>query len=166
MAPEFPWSYFNSAPGRVYGFAPTYLDSEKAAIEDIPGAVVVRRRGALAVQFPGDLLFPSESATLSPAAQARLRPLAQVLKDHPDTVVEVQGFTDASGRPELNLALSARRARAVEHYLVSQGIDSTRVASAGFGEAAPVATNQTPGGRLQNRRVEIEIRKSGVAALR
>jgi putative exosortase-associated protein (TIGR04073 family) len=166
LEPEFPWSYFDSAPGRVYGFTPIYLDAEKAAVEAIPGAVAVRRRGALAVQFPDDLLFASGSAQLSPRARGRLNDLALVLREHPDTVVEVQGFTDGSGRPDDNLALSERRAEAVRSYLVSRGIDASRVEPAGFGEIGPVASNETPAGRQANRRVEIEIRASGVAAYR
>lgn len=166
LAPEFPWGYFNSAPGRVYGFTDTYLDAEKAAIEQIPGAVVERRRGALFVQFPGDLLFATGSSQLNGAAQARLRSLAAVLVDHPDTAVQVQGYADATGTAESNVALSARRAEAVQRYLVGRGVPASRVAVAGFGAEAPVASNQTPSGRQANRRVEIEVRASGVAAYR
>lgn len=166
LAPEFPWSYFDSAPGRVYGFADTYLDVEKAALEEIPGVVVERRRGALSVQFPGDLLFATASSRLNSAAQGRLRDVARVLQDHPETVVEVQGFADVTGRPEANLELAARRAGAVQRYLVGQGVDASRLSVESFGAAAPIATNQTPAGRQANRRVELEIRASGVAAFR
>ena len=125
-----------------------------------------RRRGALAVQFPGDLLFATGSTRLNTAAQGRLGDVSRVLKDHPETVVEVLGFSDATGRPEANVQLSAQRASAVQRYLVSQGIDASRVSVTGFGAEAPVATNQTPAGRQANRRVELEIRASGVAAFR
>ncbi len=166
LSPEFPWRYFRSEPGRVYGFTPTYLDVEKQAIQQIPGAIVVRRRGALAVQFPAELLFETGSATLRPAARERLRQLADVLRQHPDTLIEVQGYSDALGTPETNLTISDARSDAVRSYLVGQGVDGARISAAGFGDTAPVATNETPAGRQANRRVEIQIRKSGVAAYR
>ncbi|MDJ0850951.1 MAG: exosortase system-associated protein, TIGR04073 family [Myxococcota bacterium] len=166
LSPEFPWRYFSSEPGRVYGFTPTYLDEEKQAIEQIPGAVVVRRRGALALQFPADLLFESGSATLRPAARSRLQQLATVLRDHPDTLVEVLGHTDAVGTADVNLSISDARSDAVRSYLVGQGVNGARISATGYGATAPVATNETPAGRQANRRVEIQIRKSGVAAYR
>jgi len=69
--------------------------------------------------------------------------------------VLVEGFTDSTGSPGLNMALSEERADAVRAALVSQGVPSDRIITRGYGEAYPVAGNQTPAGRQLNRRVEI-----------
>ena len=166
LAPEYPWNYFQSQPGTVYGFTSTYLDTEARQLSEIPGAVVTRRRGALVVQFPSDLLFETGSAELSEGAQAKLRSVATTLKTSPETRIEVLGYTDANGPAALNQALSEKRADAVRRTLVDQGVSTNRVQSQGFGDAAPVASNYTPQGRRSNRRVEVEIRASGVGARR
>jgi putative exosortase-associated protein (TIGR04073 family) len=132
----------------------------------IPGAVVTRRRGALVVQFPDALLFATGSAELSEGARTRLRAVAKTLEQSPETRIEVLGYTDATGPAILNRALSEKRADAVRRALVELGVDGDRVASQGFGDAAPVASNYTPQGRRSNRRVEIEVRASGVGARR
>ena len=166
LAPEYPWNYFQSQPGTVYGFTSTYLDTEARQLGEISGAVVTRRRGALVVQFPSELLFETGSTELSEGARARLRKVATTLKAHPETRIEVLGHADASGPAAFNRTLSEQRADVVRRELVAQGIGANRVQSQGFGEAAPVASNYTPQGRSKNRRVEIEVRASGVGARR
>jgi outer membrane protein OmpA-like peptidoglycan-associated protein len=69
----------------------------------------------------------------------------------------IEGHTDSTGSAEYNLALSRRRAEAVAQALRSQGIDSDRIVTRGYGQEYPVASNDTPSGRLQNRRVEVII---------
>ena len=71
--------------------------------------------------------------------------------------LSIQGFTDDRGDDAANLDLSSRRAAAVVAYLVSKGIDASRLVSQGFGEANPIATNATSAGRASNRRVEFHI---------
>jgi putative exosortase-associated protein (TIGR04073 family) len=166
LAPEYPWNYFRARAGTVYGFTDTYLDAEARQLGKIPGAVVTRRRGALVVQFPDALLFATGSAELSEGARTRLRAVAKTLEQSPETRIEVLGYTDATGPAILNRALSEKRADAVRRALVELGVDGDRVASQGFGDAAPVASNYTPQGRRSNRRVEIEVRASGVGARR
>ena len=166
LVPSYPWNSFQTDPGTIFGFTSDYLETEKRELSLIPGAVVTRRRGALVVQFPGELLFATGSATLSPAAQARLRPVSQVLKANPDTRIEVLGHTDSSGPPAFNDKLSEQRADAVRRAMLQYGVDANRVQSQGFGAAAPVASNYTPQGRRSNRRVEIEVRATDVGAYR
>jgi OOP family OmpA-OmpF porin len=67
--------------------------------------------------------------------------------------VEVAGHTDSRGNDSYNLKLSQRRAESVRDYLISMGIESSRLTARGYGESQPVATNSTEGGRAQNRRV-------------
>jgi OOP family OmpA-OmpF porin len=69
--------------------------------------------------------------------------------------IEMIGYTDSTGPREYNQELSVRRAQAVADYMVSQGIDRANLSVSGRGEANPVATNETPAGRAQNRRVKI-----------
>jgi putative exosortase-associated protein (TIGR04073 family) len=158
--------HFETVPGRAYGFSDQYLSEEAYQLDRIPDAVVERRAGALVVRFPNDLLFALGSAELSPKATARLAKVAPVLRSNPDAPVVVAGYTDATGTPDYNQQLSRKRAAAVRDYLVSQGIAAERIEIAGYGDARPVASNDTLAGRRSNRRVEIELRASGVGAYR
>jgi putative exosortase-associated protein (TIGR04073 family) len=166
LQPEFPWEYFESAPGRAYGFSDSYLSEEAYQLNRISGAVIERRAGALVVRFPDDMLFPVGSAQLSKPAQARLQEVARVLRNTPKAQVVVAGYTDSTGTAAYNQELSRKRAEAVRTYLVRQGVGSQRIELVGFGESAPVASNDTSSGRTSNRRVEIEVRATGVAAYR
>jgi putative exosortase-associated protein (TIGR04073 family) len=166
LQPEFPWGYFESAPGRAYGFSDSYLSEEAYQLNRISGAVVERRAGALVVRFPDDMLFPVGSAQLSKPAQVRLQEVARVLRNTPKAQVLVAGYTDSTGAQAYNQELSRKRAEAVRTYLVRQGVGSQRIELAGFGEAAPVASNDSSSGRMSNRRVELELRATGVGAYR
>ena len=76
---------------------------------------------------------------------------------YPGLHLDVEGHTDSVGGDEYNQALSERRAAAVRDYLVQQGIAAESIASRGFGKTQPVASNDTPEGRQQNRRVELVL---------
>jgi outer membrane protein OmpA-like peptidoglycan-associated protein len=76
---------------------------------------------------------------------------------HPGLKMAVNGYTDIVGGDEYNLTLSENRANSVKAYLINQGIDPTAITSNGYGKSNPVADNDTPAGRQQNRRVEIII---------
>lgn len=79
-----------------------------------------------------------------------------MLKDHPDLRLSIEGHTDATGNEQHNQELSERRAASVKAFLVSEyGIDGSRLQTKGFGQSKPVADNNTPEGRQQNRRVEL-----------
>lgn len=102
-----------------------------------------------------DVLFDTGSATLKAGAQRIVDRLADVLKQHPERRVLVEGFTDSRGSEDQNLELSRRRAEAFRQALVERGIDAARIETQAYGEAFPVASNNTPAGRLQNRRVDV-----------
>jgi outer membrane protein OmpA-like peptidoglycan-associated protein len=104
-----------------------------------------------------DAAFNSGKADLLPGAYPNLIAIAATLKEHPDYKAIVNGYTDSVGKEEANLILSEKRARAVVDYLVSQGIDRSRLEIRAHGEADPVAPNDTEAGRAQNRRVDIRI---------
>ena len=89
-----------------------------------------------------------------------------MLRNTPKVQVLVAGYTDSTGDAGYNQELSRKRAEAVRTYLVRQGVGSQRIELAGYGDASPVASNETRAGRMSNRRVEIEVRATGVGAYR
>ncbi|MGC9368140.1 MAG: OmpA family protein [Paracoccaceae bacterium] len=119
---------------------------------------VVREGDHLVVTMPQDILFSTDSDYVRPALQSDLRVLARSLNDYPNTTVDVIGHTDNVGDAAYNQQLSNRRARAVANVLYDSGVATNRVRAYGLGEDRPVASNLTPEGRAQNRRVEIIIR--------
>jgi outer membrane protein OmpA-like peptidoglycan-associated protein len=105
----------------------------------------------------GDVLFDSGRAELNPGSYRNLDQLVLFLNQHAERRVEIDGYTDSVGTDSFNLDLSQRRADSVKSVLVSRGIDSTRIASRGYGKDFGVASNSDSGGRQLNRRVEIVI---------
>ncbi len=108
-----------------------------------------------------DVLFDLNKATLRPGAKLRLAKVAGIILAYPDLRLEIDGFTDNTGTPQYNQALSEKRAAAVQDFLVSQGVTPGNVNIKGFGPQNPVATNATAAGRQMNRRVELVV--SGTA---
>ena len=104
-----------------------------------------------------DVLFDTGSATLKPGAREKLARVAGILASHPDLKIEIEGHTDSVGGDDYNQRLSERRAESVRTYLVQQKIAATSVDAEGFGESRPVASNASPAGRQQNRRVELVV---------
>ncbi len=140
------------------GLLGRYLDQQAQELDAIPGADVRRRDDSLLVNFQSTLLFDSDSASLQPGAFDRLRSLARTLNNYPKSDVIIKGHTDTLGDERYNLTLSEERSDSVRDFLVAEGVASPRLTAIGFGESVPVATNSSPEGRQQNRRVEIEIR--------
>jgi outer membrane protein OmpA-like peptidoglycan-associated protein len=105
----------------------------------------------------GSVLFATNETTLSSGGSSSLDKLTQFMHDNPKRNVMVEGYTDSSGGSEYNQDLSLRRADAVQSALVSDGINPQRIATKGYGEGYPVASNDSKSGRQQNRRVEIVI---------
>ncbi len=101
------------------------------------------------------IYFDTDSDVLKPASAGVIKEISTALYKHPDIKLEIDGYTDSSGNAAHNVDLSNRRAEAVMKVLVSQfGIDQSRLSAKGYGDADPIATNNTPEGRAQNRRVE------------
>ena len=103
------------------------------------------------------LNFQSGSSQITPDSLKSVNDLAQILKAYPNVQVQVVGHTDNIGNAESNQALSLARAEAVKTVLVGQGISAERVATQGFGEARPIASNDTEEGRARNRRIELNV---------
>ena len=105
----------------------------------------------------GDTLFATGRSELKSGATANLDRLSDFLNEYPNRTASIEGFTDSVGSEDSNQSLSERRADSVKRYLVGRGVQSERLSSSGRGENAPVADNESPAGRQQNRRVEVVI---------
>ena len=105
----------------------------------------------------GDVLFATGKAELTAGASERLGKLADFMGKNPKQQLVIEGHTDSVGSVATNEALSQRRAESVRAFLMSRGVDGSRVSATGKGEAFPVADNASSAGRQQNRRVEVII---------
>jgi outer membrane protein OmpA-like peptidoglycan-associated protein len=112
----------------------------------------------LIVNMPQDLLFATDSASVRSDLRRDLNTVASSLLKYPNSRIEVIGHTDNTGSAAYNQDLSQRRAVAVSGVLRDAGVPGGRLSAYGRGEDQPVASNLTPEGRAQNRRVEIIIR--------
>lgn len=121
------------------------------------GATVVNTGNQLVVTLPESVTFDSGSSILHPDYVDEIAFIARSLRDNPGTSVTVIGHTDNTGGTEYNQRLSERRAAAVAVVLTGNGVPGERVTTVGRGYSQPIASNDTPGGRAQNRRVEIII---------
>jgi outer membrane protein OmpA-like peptidoglycan-associated protein len=128
-------------------------DALQAQIEELNAEATDR---GLVVTL-GDLLFATGKSELKGGAVRNLSKLAAFLNENKDRSVMIEGYTDSIGSEDYNMGLSQRRADSVKAYLVNEGIAPGRLATAGKGEASPVAGNDTASGRQQNRRVEVII---------
>ena len=147
------------AVGAAVGYS---LDRQEAELRAELGQGTITNTGnQLVVTLPQDVLFATDSATVSGGSQSDLLAVATSLNRYPQSTVNVIGHTDNVGEAAYNQDLSERRAQSVSSVLISGGVAPQRVVSVGRGENQPVATNQTPAGRQQNRRVEIIITPNG-----
>jgi hypothetical protein len=135
------------------------MDKQAREIETaLPGAQVERvGEGIKLVLGENAVRFDTNKSTLTTTAKANLDKLVPVFKSYADTDIVIYGYTDSTGSAEYNLNLSQQRANSVEKYLESKGLNMSRFKMVGMGIADPIATNDTPEGRSQNRRVEFAI---------
>ena len=100
--------------------------------------------------------FASGSSEISPGSEAILETALSSMKNNPAIVVEISGHTDSRGTRARNMTLSKDRAESVKSWLVSNGIESSRIETEGYGPDKPIDTNDTDEGRLRNRRIEFK----------
>jgi chemotaxis protein MotB len=130
---------------------------------------ITRLQGAIKVAVNSELLFPSGGWQMPPTAAQTIARMAPILAPFQQTTIIVTGYTDnVPIGPELrqqgvdsNQQLSLKRAQTVANYLISQGVNPNLVQTRGLGDAEPVASNDTPQGRAQNRRVELTLAGPG-----
>ena len=110
------------------------------------------------IDIKDKVFFESGSDVILNKSFSLLEEVSFILSDHPElTKIRIEGHTDNRGNDDMNMELSQRRANSVKQYLEKQGIEADRLEAVGFGETQPVATNDTAGGRAENRRVIFQV---------
>jgi outer membrane protein OmpA-like peptidoglycan-associated protein len=148
------------AGGLAGGAVGNYMDRQEAKLRaqlQGTGVSVTRNGNNIILNMPGNVTFMTNSADINASFYQVLNSVALVLKEFDKTVVDVAGHADSTGPDDKNLELSQRRAGSVSSYLGAQGINPQRLIATGYGETRPIASNDTPEGRAQNRRVEITL---------
>jgi outer membrane protein OmpA-like peptidoglycan-associated protein len=112
---------------------------------------------AEAQKFASVVYFATGSAVIDEEGQREIRWLVEKMQPYPKANFDVQGFTDSTGDDTINRTLSAERAQAVVNAMVARGIDPSRIRQAHYAANYQAATNATPKGRRNNRRVEITV---------
>jgi outer membrane protein OmpA-like peptidoglycan-associated protein len=141
-----------------------YMDVQEAKLRQKlqgTGVSVTRNGDHITLNMPGNITFASNSADLNGGFFSVLDSVGLVLKEYDKSIVEVAGHTDNTGGKQLNQDLSQRRAGTVANYLQGRGLSAKRFIVVGAADSHPVASNSTPEGRQQNRRVELTIVPNG-----
>lgn len=134
------------------------MDKQAKEIENtVAGAQVIKADEGIIVKFDEGILFDFGSSNLKAAAKSNIANLVATLNKEPGTEILVIGHTDNIGSLSANQKVSEARAAAVKSYAVSQGLTGARVKTQGKNYSEPIASNDTDGGRAENRRVEIVI---------
>ena len=147
------------------GAVGAYMDSQKKDLEkNLANEIKLRQarvdqlpNHVVRVTMTGDTGFNTNSADIKPGFHSTMDKIADVVVRYGKTSLTVAGHTDDVGAAQYNQSLSERRAHAVAHYLETKKVQPVRLAIVGKGETMPLASNNTEGGRAENRRVEIYV---------
>lgn len=137
-----------------------YMDKQEEKLRQQlqgSGVSVTRDGDNIILNMPSNITFDTNSYALKGRFQNTLDSVVLVLNEYKSTMITVTGHTDSTGSKEYNQKLSEQRAISVANYLSSKGVAQPRLAASGYGEAFPVAPNNTEQGRAQNRRVEVQL---------
>ena len=137
-----------------------YMDQQEKKLREQTagtGIDVTREGDNLILNMPSNVTFAVDSSAVQPAFQETLGSVANTLSQYEKSYVDVLGHTDSTGSDAYNQGLSERRAQSVSNFLSNSGVQQARLATKGYGESQPIATNTTEEGRAANRRVEIKI---------
>ena len=129
-------------------------------LQQIESSVRIEPRG-IVLTLPGSVYFDSGRSHVKPGARERLARIGQVLAGASDRKILVEGHTDSTGPAKLNMKLSELRAESVKTIFVKNGVSEDRIETHGYAATRPVASNATPEGRSQNRRVEVVVQDAG-----
>jgi outer membrane protein OmpA-like peptidoglycan-associated protein len=141
-----------------YAYTSQYFSEEDTTIKGVvTNDMEVRKIEVGQAYNLNDILFETNSSSLNKGSRNVVLDFAAFLKANPKVSVAIHGHTDAEGDQNLNMKLSADRAKAVYDHLISTGIHPSRLSHKGFGQTKPVASNETPDGRSKNRRTEFVI---------
>jgi outer membrane protein OmpA-like peptidoglycan-associated protein len=144
--------------GAAGGGVGYYMDVQEAKLRQRlrgTGVSVSRMGNDLVLNMPGNVTFSSNGFNINSGFYPVLESVFLVFQEYESTIIRITGFTDSSGSSQYNQTLSEKRANSVADYFRSKGVSSQRFLVAGAGETQPVASNDTAGGRSQNRRVEL-----------
>lgn len=156
-----------AACGAIGAGVGAYMDYQESKLRESlanTGVEVQRSGNEIKLTMPESVTFPINSYELTPQAQMSLDKAAQTLTTYNETNLTIVGHADSSGNDSINVPLSHNRAQAVANYLNQRGVAAGRLSVAGRGASQPIASNATPEGRAQNRRVEILINPNQAAA--
>jgi outer membrane protein OmpA-like peptidoglycan-associated protein len=137
-----------------------YMDNQESKLRarlQGTGVSVTRVGDDIILNMPSNVTFDTDQSAVKPEFYDTLNSVALVLREFNKTLIDVTGHTDSTGTPQHNQRLSEARAGSVADYLVAQGNNPQRFQVLGMGQNDPIASNATPEGRSQNRRVEIKI---------
>jgi outer membrane protein OmpA-like peptidoglycan-associated protein len=137
-----------------------YMDVQEAKLRqrlDNTGVSVTRSGDNIILNLPSNITFEVDKTDVNPNFVDVLGSVALVLKEYKSTMIEVSGHTDSTGSNSYNQLLSQQRAQSVSNILMGNGVESVRIDTVGYGETRPIATNNNPAGRQQNRRVELTL---------
>lgn len=146
--------------GLAGGAIGNYMDQQEAELRaqlQGTGVSVTRMGDRIVLNMPSNVTFATDQDQVIPPFYPTLDSVAIVLNKFNRTLIDVNGHTDSTGSLSHNQGLSERRAASVANYLGSRGVDQRRISTLGFGPSQPIASNATPEGRAQNRRVEVLI---------
>ena len=142
------------------GAVGSYMDQQESELRGYlqgTGVSVTRNGDQIILNMPSNITFATDQDQVIPAFYQTLNAVALVVNKYNRTLVDINGHTDSTGSLSHNMALSQRRATSVGSYLANQGVDGRRLAMNGMGPNQPIASNSTPDGRAENRRVEIYL---------
>lgn len=146
--------------GLAGGAIGNYMDQQESELRaqlQGTGVSVTRMGDRIVLNMPSNVTFATDQDQVIPPFYQTLDSVALVLNKFNRTLIDVNGHTDSTGSLAYNQGLSERRAASVANYLASRGVDQRRMSTLGFGPSQPIASNATPDGRAQNRRVEVLI---------
>ena len=132
-----------------------FVASLFAAGKNLPDAKIISTTDCHGINLK--INFKTDSDVIAPESYAKIQDFANYMNANSDKHAELAGYTDSRGSDLYNLELSQRRALSVYNKLIEDGVDSNRLSHAGYGEANPVASNETKKGQLANRRIEAKL---------
>ncbi len=134
------------------------LDNQAKELEQVQGMESVKvDQENQKIEATLKINFDVDKDAIKPAEATKLDELAGVFSNYPENIVLLEGHTDSDGSEAYNQTLSEKRVKAAEYYLRGKNLNIASLSSVGYGETRPVASNETPDGKAQNRRVEIKI---------
>ena len=144
--------------GTAGGLIGKKMDKQAKELQQaIPTAEVQRVGEGINMTFSSQLMFALNSDKISDGAKADLASAATVFQKYPDTYLMIEGHTDDTGADAYNMTLSEKRANSVADFLISKGVDPSRVQRKWYGETQPKYANDSEANRSKNRRVEVGV---------